>query len=159
MEKIDIDGVEKNLDMAKVTLFGVPDRPGVAGGIFGALGQEGISVELLVTNPAESGRSNISFAISENNLESAKAILETIKDSVGATRITFQPKMALIAIHGQRLAGVPGVAGKMFHTLASSGINIDSISSSRTTVTCLISQEDIDAADASLEDSFQLSQS
>jgi aspartate kinase len=158
MEKISIDSIERNPNMAKVILFGVPDRPGVAGEIFGALGQEGISVELLVTNPAESGRSNVSFAISENNLESAKAILENIKDSVGASRLTFQPNMALISIHGQHLVGVPGVAGKMFHTLASSGINIDSISSSRTTVTCLISQEDIDTADTSLQDSFQLSQ-
>jgi aspartate kinase len=159
MEKINIDGIEKILNMSKVTLFGVPDRPGVAGEIFGTLGREGISIELLVTNPTEAGRSNISFAMLEHDLESAQKILQGIKDSVGAERITFQSNMALISIHGQHLAGVPGVAGMMFHTLASGGINIDSISSSRTTVTCLVSQEDIEQADHSLQSTFQLSQS
>jgi aspartate kinase len=156
MEKVVIDSIEKNLNMAKVTLFGVPDKPGVAGEIFGALGQEGISVELLVTSPAKAGRSNISFAVLEDHMASAKSVLEKIKSSVGAERIMFQPKMALISIHGQQLAGVPGVAGKMFHALASGGINIDSISSSRTTVTCLISGEKIQQADASLQGIFKI---
>ncbi len=159
MEKISIDGIEKNLHMAKVTLFEVPDKPGVASEIFGALGQQGISVELLVTNVGQKGHSNISFAVLQDDLETTKEILEKSKDSIGAVRISVDPNMALISIHGQKLAGVPGVAGKFFHTLASSGINIDSISSSRTTVTCLIAQDKVEQAVASLQTAFQLSQS
>jgi len=159
MEKMVIDGIEKNLSMAKVTLFGVSDRPGVAGEIFGALGQQGISVELLVTSAAEKGRSNISFAVLQDDLEAAKSILDKIKSLIDVRRITTSPGMALISIHGQQLAGVPGVAGRMFHTLASSGVNIDSISSSRTTVTCLIAQDKVEEAIASLQAAFQLSQS
>ncbi|MCK4272851.1 ACT domain-containing protein [bacterium] len=159
MEKISIDGIEKNLNMAKVTLFEVPDKPGVASEIFGALGQQGISVELLVTNAGQKGHSNISFAVLQDDLETTREILEKSKDSMGTARISVDPNMALISIHGQKLAGVPGVAGKIFHTLASSGINIDSISSSRTTVTCLIAQDKIEQAVASLQTAFQLSQS
>jgi len=159
MEKVVIDGIEKSLNMAKVTLLRIPDRPGVAGEIFGALGQKGISVELLVTSAAERGSSNISFAVLQDDVEAAKEILENIKDLIGAEDISINEGVALISIHGQQLAGVPGVAGKMFHTLASSGINIDSISSSRTTVTCLIDESKIDQAVASLQASFQLSQS
>ena len=85
--------------------------------------------------------------------------MEKSKDSMGAARISVNPNMALISIHGQKLAGVPGVAGKIFHTLASSGINIDSISSSRTTVTCLIAQDKVEQAVASLQTAFQLNQS
>jgi aspartate kinase len=157
MEKIAIDGIEKSENMTKVTLSGVPDRPGMAGEIFGALGQKGISVELLVTNPGEMGRSNISFAILNDDVESAQFVLEEVKKTVSAERLSFQPNMALIAIHGQHLIGVPGVAGKMFHALASNGINIDSISSSRTGVTCLIAQEHVTAAEASLHSAFALS--
>lgn len=159
MEKISIDGIEKNLNMAKVTLFEVPDKPGVASEIFGALGQQGISVELLVTNAGQKGLSSISFAVLQDDLETTREILEKSKDSMGAARISVDPNMALISIHGQKLAGVPGVAGKIFHTLASSGINIDSISSSRTTVTCLIAQDKVEQAVASLQTAFQLSQS
>ena len=159
MEKVIIDGIEKSLDMVKVTLLQVPDRPGAAGEIFGALGQHGISVELLVTSAAEKGRSNISFAILQGHLEMAKGLLEEIKDHIGAGQINITSGMALISIHGQQLAGVPGVAGRMFHALASSGINIDSISSSRTTVTCLIAQEKVSKAAASLQAAFQFSQS
>jgi len=158
-EKISIDGIEKNERMTKVTLFGVPDRPGMAGEIFGALGQKGISVELLVTNPGTAGRSNISFAILNQELEAAQSVLEEVKKRVGAERLSFQPDMALISIHGTQLSGVPGVAGKMFHALASNGINIDSISSSRTGVTCLISQEHLPAAESSLHTIFALSSS
>lgn len=156
MDKVIIDEIEKVLNMAKITLSGVPDRPGVAGEIFGALGQEGVSVELLVTNPAEKGHSNISFAVLERDLEKATAILEQIKSLVGTERISVEPSMALISLHGQTLAGVPGVAGRIFSALASRGINIDSISSSRTTVTCLISQDKVGEADSSLRDVFQV---
>jgi aspartate kinase len=156
MKKIAIDDIEKVLNMAKVTLLGVPDRTGVAGEIFGALGRQGISVELLVTNPAKKGHSNISFAVMENDLETVKKILDEIRVSVGTERIAVDPNMAMISVHGQMLAGVPGVAGKIFSALASRGINIHSISSSRTTVTCLISKDKVEEADASLQDAFQL---
>jgi aspartate kinase len=159
MEKIAIDGIEKNEHMTKVTLFGVPDRPGMAGEIFGALGQKGINVELLVTNPGQSGRSNISFAIFNQNVEAAKTVLEKVKKMVGANRLSLRPNMAIISIHGPNLISVPGVAGKMFHLLASHGINIDSISSSRTGVSCLIAQEHLGTAEDSLQDAFQLSTS
>ena len=158
-EKIAIDGIEKNERMTKVTLFGVPDRPGMAGEIFGALGQKGISVELLVTNPGAAGRSNISFAILNEEMKAARSILEEVKNRVSAESLSFQPDMALISIHGKRLSGVPGVAGKMFHALASNGINIDSISSSRTGVTCLIAQEHIPTAESSLHAVFTLNAS
>jgi aspartate kinase len=155
-DKIAIDGIEKNERMTKVTLFGVPDRPGMAGEIFGALGQKGISVELLVTNPGAGGRSNISFAILNEEMEPARAILEDVRKRVSAEQLSFRRDMALISIHGKQLSGVPGVAGKMFHALASNGINIDSISSSRTGVTCLIAQEHLPAAESSLHTIFTL---
>jgi aspartate kinase len=158
-EKIAIDEIEKNERMTKVTLFGVADRPGMAGEIFGALGLKGISVELLVTNPGKAGRSNISFAVVNEEMNAARSILEEIKNRVDAEGLSFQPDMALISIHGKQLSGVPGVAGKMFHALASNGINIDSISSSRTGVTCLIAQEHLAAAEGSLRTVFALSTS
>ena len=158
-EKIFIDEIEKNERMTKVTLSGVPDRPGMAGEIFGALGRKGISVELLVTNPGTSGQSNISFAILNEEMESARSVLEEVRRKVGAEGLSFQPDMALISIHGKQLSGVPGVAGKMFHALASNGINIDSISSSRTGVTCLIAQEHVSSAESSLHTIFSLSES
>jgi len=129
VEKL-IENIECNTQIAKVTIHRVFDRPGIAAEVFGALGQHGLNVEAISTNPLGRGRANISFAVLESALEDVHRVLESIKVRFGAKTITVDKDQAIITIYGTKLSTTPGIAGRIFSKLSELGINIEMISGS-----------------------------
>ncbi len=145
MEKI-IEGVDYNTQLAKITLHGVVDRPGVAAEIFSALGQHGLNIELISTSLVGRGRADISFAVLESSLENVCKVLETIKDRFGTPKIDVDKDCALITIYGSMLFSTSGIAGKIFAKLSDQGINIEMISASLSALSIVVRREKIKEA-------------
>jgi aspartate kinase len=146
-----------NREVSKITLEGVPDRPGIAAEIFGALGGQGFNVELVVATGGAGGRADISLAISRADEDNVTRSLEAIRDEVGARTLQVNSHVALVSIVGQHLSTEPGIAGRMFRALSHHGINIEAISTSMSSVTCLIEEARTDEAMAALKAEFAAS--
>ncbi len=145
-----------NRDVTKVTLEGVPDNPGIAGEIFGALGMRGLNVELVVSTGGSRGRADISLAISRSQEQQSLATLEEIRREVGATSVQVDSQVALVSLVGHSLTSQPGVAGCMFGALSRAGVNIEVISTSLSSVTCMIREEMVDKAILAIREEFDL---
>ena len=147
--------IASNANVAKVTLHSVPDKPGIAAETFGKLGKEGVNVELVVSGISYKGKVDLSFAVAENELGIIEKLMEKIKDEIGAERISSAANIALVSIAGHQLAQTPGVAGKMFNALSQAGINIDTITTSMSSVTCVIARDKATEAVEALRKEFQ----
>ena len=133
--------IASNANVAKVTLHSVSDKPGIAAEIFGKLGAKGFNVELVVTGISFKGRTDVSFAVAENELDAIDTLLEKMKGEIGAEKISRTSSVALVSIAGHQLAQTAGMAGRMFNALSKAGINIDTISTSMSSVTCMVAQD------------------
>ncbi|MGB8657654.1 MAG: ACT domain-containing protein [Candidatus Zixiibacteriota bacterium] len=147
--------IASNANVAKITLHSVPDRPGIAAEIFGRLGNEGFNVELVVSGISYKGREDISFTVAENELGAVQTIMEKIRDEIGAERVSTNTSIALVSIAGHQLSQTPGIAGRMFNSLSKSGINIDTISTSMSSVTCVVARDKGKEAVEALRKEFQ----
>ncbi len=141
-------------DVVKVILKGVPDQAGMAAGIFGSLGEKGINVELISASSLGSGRSDVAFVIRQQDLDRTLSKATTLKEEFAAEALTHDMNVALIALHVAELVQTPGTAGRMFGALSGRGINIDMISTSMATITCVIPENMVDEAVKALEDEF-----
>jgi aspartate kinase len=146
-----------NREITKLTLEGVPDRPGIAAEVFGSLGSQGFNIELVVSTGGSGGRADISLAVSRGDQDAAVRALDMIREEVGARSLAVNSKVALVSIVGQHLSTEPGIAGRMFRALSSHGINIEVISTSMSSVTCMIEEVRTDEAIAALRGEFKLS--
>jgi aspartate kinase len=146
-----------NREVAKITLEGVPDRPGIAAEIFGTLGMQGFNVELVVATGGAGGRADISFAVSRSDEERVMRALEEIREEVGARDLQVNSHVALVSIVGQHLSTEPGIAGRMFRALSHQGINIEAISTSMSSVTCMIEEGRTEEAMVALRAEFAAS--
>jgi aspartate kinase len=144
-----------NINVSKVTLHSVPDKPGIAAEIFGKLGTQGFNVEMVVSGISYKNKVDVSFAVAQNELEAIRVLLEKIKGEIGAEKITDNSSVALVSIAGHQLAQIPGMAGRMFNALSRSGINIDTISTSMSSVTCLVAEDKAQEAVEALRKEFQ----
>jgi aspartate kinase len=147
--------IASNANVAKITLHSVPDKPGIAAEIFGKLGKEGFNVEQVISSPTYMGKEDISFAVAENELGAIETLLDKIKAEIGAEKISTAANVALVSIAGHQLAQTPGIAGKMFHAISKAGINIDTISTSMSSVTCMIARDKAKEAVDALRKEFQ----
>ncbi len=145
-----------NREVTKITLEGVPDRPGIAAEVFGALGAQGFNVELVVSTGGSGGRADISLAVSRADQESVERALENLREEIGARSISVNSGVALVSIIGQHLSTEPGIAGRMFRALSSHGINIEVISTSMSSVTCMIDEGRSEEALIALRSEFNL---
>ncbi len=146
-----------NREVTKITLEGVPDRPGIAAEIFGTLGNLGFNIELVVSTGGSVGRADISLAVSRSQEEAVVRALEGIRVEVGARALQMNSRVALVSIMGQHLSTEPGIAGRMFRALSNRGINIEVISTSMSSVTCLIDEGKTEDAMAALREEFGIS--
>jgi aspartate kinase len=143
MEEALVVGVTSDKKIAKVTLLSVPDRPGVAAQIFEDVAAKDINIRLIIQSAAADHRAGITFIIEEDLAEEAgKLVAEWKKKGLAADGMV-ETGVATIAIIGSRLAATPGLAGRMFAALARQGINVDCISSSEMTVSCVISSDHV----------------
>jgi aspartate kinase len=148
-----VDGVEIDRDQAKIALLRVPDSPGVAASLFGEISAQNIDVDLIIQSIHEGNTNDIAFTVVNRVLHSAEAVAEAIAPSlrthptlVNEAEVMIDRKIAKVAISGAGMIGRPGIAAKMFKTLADAQINIQMISTSEVKVSCVIDEEMCDRA-------------
>ena len=154
MEEAEVVGVTSDKKIAKVTLLNVPDKPGVAAQIFRDVAAKDINIRLIIQSAAADHRAGITFIIEEDLADEASKLVAEWKKEGLATDGTVERGVATIAIIGSRLAATPGLAGRMFSALAREGINVDCISSSEMTVSCVIASDQIARAVRAVHDEF-----
>ncbi len=141
-EGADVSAVALDEKQAKITIFRVPDSPGVSSKIFTSLGKENINVDVIVQNVSKDNFADISFTINISEAEKTLKITEAIGKELGAENIICDRDIAKISIIGIGMMNHPGVAGKMFQVLANEGINIMMISTSEIKISCVIKKSD-----------------
>lgn len=143
-----IRGVAEDKNVAKITVLGIPNKPGYAYKLFETLADANVVVDMIVQSVrvANEGVTDITFTISRDELASAKDVLEQIKGMMPVEDILIDDKMAKVSVVGAGMAGHPGIASGMFGVLGKNNINIEIISTSEISITCLISQDQVDKA-------------
>jgi aspartate kinase len=156
LEKAIISGVTHDVSEAKLTVFGVPDRPGVAARVFRALADSGVNIDMIVQNVSEQGLTDISFTVPKADLAVAEPILEAACKEVEAAGFTQDSDIAKVSLIGAGMRSHPGVAADMFEALAEAGINIEIISTSSIRISCVVRAAEVERAVRAVHDKFQL---
>jgi aspartate kinase len=158
MEHPLITAVTHSTEEARITLLGVPDRPGAAAAIFGALAEANCNLDTIIQNePLGEGRlAEVSFTLSRDDLPAAEVALAPVRESLGVVDINTDEEIGKVSIVGAGMRSHPGVAAKVFHTLAEEDINIEMISTSPIKITCVIRADKVDQAVNALHDAFEL---
>ena len=152
-----VSGIAYTRDEAKVTIVGVPDRPGIAASIFGPLAETSINVDLIVQNVSADGRqTDITFTVGQADYERALAIIRKAREKIGFSRVEGDPEVVKISVIGVGMRSHAGVAQKMFNALAEKGINIQVISTSEIKVSVLLAEEYTELALRSLHTAYGL---
>ncbi len=141
MEDIVVSGVALNKDEAKVTICDVPDKPGIAAKIFKDLAKGDVNVDMIVQNVSRTGATDISFTVPGSDLNRTIKVSNEISAKVGAGEVTFDKDIAKVSIVGIGMRSHSGVAASMFDALASSGINIEMISTSEIKISCVVNKK------------------
>ena len=151
-----VRGVAHDLDVAKVTVRGVPDQPGIAATIFAPLAEAHVSVDTIVQNASEEKLTDLTFTVSRGELRRALAVVEKIAKEIGARSIVSDEKLGKVSIVGTGMQSAPGYASRMFRTLQDEGINIEMISTSEIRITCIIDEGRVKDAVKALHKAFAL---
>lgn len=155
MEQVVISGVAFSRDDARLTLKGLPDRPGVAADVFSKLGDAGIVVDVIIQNDADDGRNDISFTVGKKDLRQAKVVAEALVAELGGKGIEADENIAKVSAVGVGMRSHANVAGRMFRALAREGINIQMITTSEIKITVVIDEKDTDKAVRAIHGAFE----
>ncbi len=159
MEQPIISGIAFNRDEAKLTVLGVPDRPGIAYQILGPIAESHVDVDMIVQNVGHDGTTDFSFTVNRNEYAKTRKILEEqIKPHIGARAVEGDPKIAKVSVVGVGMRSHVGIASKMFRTLAEEGINIQMISTSEIKISVVIDEKYLELAVRVLHKAFELDQ-
>ncbi len=153
-----VSGIAYDTDVAKVTVRGVPDRPGIAATLFGPLSEAGISVDTIVQNASVERIADVTFTVTRKDLERALKLIEPMAHEISAGDILTDSHLAKVSIVGAGMTSAPGYAARMFKTLFDSGINIELISTSEIRITCIIDESQVADAVRALHKAFELEQ-
>lgn len=156
MEKVLVSGVTGGANQAKITVLKIPDKPGVAAQVFGVLANAAINVDMIIQSSSEEECNDISFTVAKEDLKKALNNLEKLSKKLGAAGITADDGVAKVSIIGVGMRTHPGVAAKMFETLARGRINIEMISTSEIKISCVIRREHMEKAIKLLHQAFDL---
>ncbi|MCX5641958.1 MAG: aspartate kinase [Candidatus Omnitrophica bacterium] len=148
-----VTGTDKE---AKLSIFGVPDRPGIAAHIFTAVAAKKINVDMIIQNVSREGKTDLSFTVPSEDLENARKIAAKIAHEIGAGGVTVDSDIAKISIIGIGMQSHSGVAAKMFSALSQAGVNIEMISTSEIKISCVIRKKEHQKAVRSLHKAFGL---
>ncbi len=154
MEEAEVVGVTSDRKIAKITLLNVPDEPGIAAQIFKDVADKDINIRLIIQSAAADHRAGITFIIEDEFAELARKLLSEWKERGLAREGMVEKDWATIAIIGHRLAATPGLSARMFAALANAGINVDCISSSEMTLSCVVKRDQIDRGVKVVHDEF-----
>jgi len=159
MEKAVVSGVAAQRDEAKITVHGVPDKPGIAYAILGPIADAGINVDVIVQNVSHDGMTDLSFTVARGDMKRAmKMLKDQVKPAIKCREITGDDRMAKVSIVGLGMRSHSGIAASMFRTLAEEGINIQMISTSEIKISVVIDEKYAELAVRVLHKAFELEQ-
>jgi aspartate kinase len=156
LEKAIISGVTHDVSEAKVSVLGVPDKPGIAGRLFRALADAAVNVDMIVQNVSQQGLTDITFTLPKTDLPAAGPILEQVANEIGAGGVVHDPDVAKVSLIGAGMKSHPGIAADMFIALAEAGINIEVISTSSIRISCVVRASEIERAVQAVHDRFEV---
>jgi aspartate kinase len=151
-----VQGIAHDTDVAKISLAGVPDRPGIAHALFAPLAEAGVSVDVIVQTASFDGQTDISFTVGRDDLDATVALVEPVAKKIRASRMASAPDLAKVSIVGTGIQSAPGYAARMFEILAHEKINIDMITTSDIRITCVVPRADAERAVKALHRGFDL---
>ena len=153
-----VRGIAHNKNVAKITVLGVPDQPGIAAAIFEPLAGAGISVDTIVQNSSIERIADVTFTISKEHLQEALAIVKPVADSIKAKDCFGSGNLGNVSIVGTGMQHYPGYASLMFRSLFEAGVNIEMITTSEIRITCIIAEDRVEDAVRALHRAFSLDQ-
>ena len=156
MEQALISGIAFNRDEAKLTIQGVPDKPGVAYSILGPIGESNVEIDMIIQNIGADGTTDFTFTIHRNDFELALEVLNKVADDLGAREVQGDSKIVKISLVGVGMRSHAGIASKMFKTLAEESINIDMISTSEIKISVVVAEKYLELGVRSLHTAFGL---
>jgi len=158
MEKPLVSGIAFNRDEAKLTIRGIPDQPGVAYKVLGAISEANIEIDVIVQNVAKDNSASITFTVNKTDLSHAEELLREIAKDLGALEVDSDKRIAKVSIVGVGMRSHAGVAAKMFEALSNEGINIQLITTSEIKITVVIEERYLELAVRALHSVFELSE-
>ncbi len=154
MEEVAVRGIAHQKNVTKISILGVPDRPGVAAKVFSGIGKHDVNINLIVQAEHHGGKNDISFLVASDATPRVSRFLDELVSSVGGERAAVDENVATVSLVGEGVQREPGIAARMFTALADAGINIDLISTSNLMVTCVVPKDRAEDAVRSLHDEF-----
>ena len=151
-----VRGISHDVDVAKVTLTGIPNQPGIAASIFEPLAKAGVSVDTIVQNAFMEKVTDLTFTVSRGDLKKANDVIKAIAKDIKAADVVTDAKLGKVSIVGTGMQNSPGYASKMFSALSKAGINIQLISTSEIRITCIIEESKVKEAVQALHKAFEL---
>lgn len=151
-----VRGIADDKDVAKVTVRGVPDQPGIAAGIFEPLAEHHISVDTIVQNASVEQLTDVTFTVSGADLKKAEPIVARVAKDIGAAEVVTDAGLGKVSIVGTGMQSTPGYAAQMFRTLHDAGINIEMISTGEIRITCIVHRADVEKAVRALHKAFEM---
>lgn len=159
MEQIEISGVASDKNQTRVTILGVPDKPGIAAKVFNSLADANIVIDMIVQNvSSETQATDISFTVSKADSKKALDVTNNVSEELGAKGVTMNSDVAKVSVVGVGMVSHIGIAAKMFEVFSKEGINIMMISTSEIKISCVIDVDRTEAAVRALHDAFELAQ-
>ncbi len=158
MEKPLVSGIAFNRDEAKLTIRGIPDQPGVAYKVLGAISEANIEIDVIVQNVAKDNSASITFTVNKTDLSQAEELLGEIANDLGALEVDSDKRIAKVSIVGVGMRSHAGVAAKMFEALSNEGINIQLITTSEIKITVVVEERYLELAVRALHSVFELSE-
>jgi aspartate kinase len=156
MEQPIVSAVTSDTSEVKLTVTGVPDRPGIAASIFRGLADKAVNVDMIVQNTSHDGTTDISFTVPRDELQIALSVTEALAPEIGALEVVSDEHVAQVSVIGAGMKTNPGVTATMFEVLASHGINIEMISTSPIRISCVVASSAADEAVRALHEAFEL---
>ena len=148
--------IAHDLDVAKITVVGVPDHPGIAAALFDPLAKAGISVDTIVQNASINHITDLTFTVAKSDLARAMEVAEPIAKAIGARECVSDSTLGKVSIVGTGMQNTPGFAARMFQALSEKGINIQLITTSEIRITCIIDEARVKEAVRALHQAFEV---
>jgi aspartate kinase len=158
MERVAVSGVTGDRNQAKLTIIGVPDRPGIAARIFGPVAEANIIVDMIIQNVSQASLTDISFTIPRADLPKAVSLVQRVAKDIDAKSVAVTEAIAKVSLVGVGMRSHSGVAARMFEVLSREGINIMMISTSEIKISCVIDEKYLELAMRALHGAFGLDQ-
>ena len=155
-KKTQIGGIMHSDGLAMIGVLAIPSRPGTAGKILSTMGNHDINVQFIVQTVDREGNDHVVFCVDRKDMEAALDLLTSTKEEVSAQEVVHDTSVGLVSIFGPDFRQRPGIAGEMFAALGQAGINIRAISTSISTISCVIQAADVPHAVMALKETFEL---